>query len=376
MDKKKKTIRWFRKEVVMVLAIAIFGKGLKNVLEIPTLIKEVIPLNLIIFVILGLFILLMLVKNVRVVPQAHKYIIERLGTYHQTWGTGIHFKIPFIDRVAYRVSLKEKVADFAPQAVITKDNVTMQIDTVLFYQIIDPKLYAYGIDNPLIAIENLSATTLRNIIGDLELDQTLTSRDVINTKMRSILDEATDPWGIKVNRVELKNILPPAEIRNAMEKQMKAEREKRERILIAEGRREAAIREAEGAKAAAILRADAKKEAAIRVAEGEAQAILKVKEATAAGLRKIKEVGVDEGVIALRSLEALEQVSDGQATKIIIPSEIQSLAGLATALKGLLTDEHLSSKPRQVRPDLATDPVLEEPLEAGSVQMPSETLSD
>lgn len=275
----------------------------------------------------------LVIRNVRIVPQATNYIIERLGGYQETWNVGVHVKIPFVDRISKIVSMKEKVADFQPQAVITKDNVTMQIDTVLFYQITDPKLYAYGIENPIIAIENLSATTLRNIIGDLELDQTLTSRDLINTKMRLILDEATDPWGIKVNRVELKNIIPPKEIQIAMERQMKAEREKRENILRAEGEKEAAIRVAEGDKTAVILRAEAGKEAAIREAEGQAAAILKVQEATAQGLRMIKDVHADLPLIALKSLETLVRVADGQATKIIIPSEIQNLAGLALSLK-------------------------------------------
>jgi len=277
-------------------------------------------------------------RNIRIVPQATNFIIERLGAYQTTWSTGIHAKIPFVDRVAKIVSLKEKVADFQPQAVITKDNVTMQIDTVLFYQISSPKLYAYGIENPIIAMENLSATTLRNLIGDLELDETLTSRDLINTRMRLILDEATDHWGIKVNRVELKNIIPPKEIQIAMERQMKAEREKRESILHAEGEREAAIRVAEGEKIAAILRAEAKKEAAIREAEGQAEAIVKVQEATAQGLLMIKKVRADQPLIALKSLETLAQVADGRATKIIIPSEIQNLAGLLTSIKEVIAD--------------------------------------
>jgi len=289
--------------------------------------------------ILIVIILVILIRNIRIVPQATDFIIERFGGYQTTWTTGIHMKIPFVDRVAKIVSLKEKVADFMPQAVITKDNVTMQIDTVLFYQVVDPKLFTYGIENPILAIENLSATTLRNIIGDLELDETLTSRDLINTKMRVILDEATDPWGIKVNRVELKNILPPREIQNAMEKQMKAEREKRESILRAEGEKEAAIRVAEGQKTAAILRAEAKKESQIREAEGEAQAIMKVQEATAQGLRMIKEVQADQGLISIKSLETLAKLADGRATKIIIPSEIQGLAGLATSLKEMVKDD-------------------------------------
>ena len=276
---------------------------------------------------------LVIITNVKVVPQATTKIIERFGAYHKTWETGIHLKVPFIDRVAKTISLKEKVADFAPQAVITKDNVTMQIDTVVFYQIVDPKLYTYGIERPIVAIENLSATTLRNIIGDLELDQTLTSRDIINTRMREILDEATDPWGIKVNRVELKNIIPPKEIQAAMEKQMKAEREKREKILIAEGEKESAIRVAEGEKEAAILRAEAKKQAAIREAEGQAQAILAVQEATAKGLQMVKDVGADDGLIAIKGLEALEKVGQGASTKIIIPSDLQGIAGLTTTIK-------------------------------------------
>ena len=265
---------------------------------------------------IGIIVLLVLIiPNIKIVPQATTFIIERLGTYRTTWETGFHMKVPFIDRVAKKISLKEKVADFAPQAVITKDNVTMQIDTVLFYQIVDPKLYTYGIERPIVAIENLSATTLRNIIGDLELDQTLTSRDIINTRMREILDEATDPWGIKVNRVELKNIIPPKEIQAAMEKQMKAEREKREKILIAEGEKESAIRVAEGEKEAAILRAEAKKQAAIKEAEGQAQAILAVQEATAKGLQMIKDVGADDGLIAIKGLEALEKVGQGALIK-------------------------------------------------------------
>ena len=288
----------------------------------------------IIGVAIGILILLVLIiPNIKIVPQATTFIIERLGTYRTTWETGFHMKVPFIDRVAKKISLKEKVADFAPQAVITKDNVTMQIDTVLFYQIVDPKLYTYGIERPIVAIENLSATTLRNIIGDLELDQTLTSRDIINTRMREILDEATDPWGIKVNRVELKNIIPPKEIQAAMEKQMKAEREKREKILIAEGEKESAIRVAEGEKEAAILRAEAKKQAAIREAEGQAQAILAVQEATAKGLQMVKDVGADDGLIAIKGLEALEKVGQGASTKIIIPSDLQGIAGLTTTIK-------------------------------------------
>ena len=287
----------------------------------------------IIGVLVAVIVIVLILANIKIVPQATTFIIERLGTYRTTWDTGLHLKVPFIDRVAKKISLKEKVADFAPQAVITKDNVTMQIDTVLFYQIVDPKLYTYGIERPIVAIENLSATTLRNIIGDLELDQTLTSRDIINTRMREILDEATVPWGIKVNRVELKNIIPPKEIQAAMEKQMKAEREKREKILIAEGEKESAIRVAEGEKEAAILRAEAKKQAAIREAEGQAQAILAVQEATAKGLQMVKDVGADDGLIAIKGLEALEKVGQGASTKIIIPSDLQGIAGLTTTIK-------------------------------------------
>ena len=295
-------------------------------------------------IIIILLIVYIVTSCVRIVPQAQAYVIERLGAYNGTWSVGMHFKVPFIDRVAKKVLFKEQVVDFAPQPVITKDNVTMRIDTVVYYQITDPKLYAYGVDNPIMAIENLTATTLRNIIGDLELDSTLTSRETINTKMRATLDEATDPWGIKVNRVELKNIIPPTEIQNAMEKQMKAERERREAILRAEGEKkssilraeghkESMILEAEAEKEAAILNAEAKKEATIREAEGQAEAILKVQRATADGLRAIREAGADEAVIKLKSLEAFEKAADGKATKIIIPSEIQNLAGLVTSIK-------------------------------------------
>ena len=295
-------------------------------------------------IIIILLIVYIVTSCVRIVPQAQAYVIERLGAYNGTWSVGMHFKVPFIDRVAKKVLLKEQVVDFAPQPVITKDNVTMRIDTVVYYQITDPKLYAYGVDNPIMAIENLTATTLRNIIGDLELDSTLTSRETINTKMRATLDEATDPWGIKVNRVELKNIITPTEIQNAMEKQMKAERERREAILRAEGEKkssilraeghkESMILEAEAEKEAAILNAEAKKEATIREAEGQAEAILKVQRATADGLRAIREAGADEAVIKLKSLEAFEKAADGKATKIIIPSEIQNLAGLVTSIK-------------------------------------------
>ncbi len=273
-----------------------------------------------------------LIKNIRVVQQARAFVIERLGAYSTTWTVGLHFKIPFIERIAKVVSLKEQVADFPPQPVITKDNVTMQIDTVVYFQITDPKLYTYGIEHPLVAIENLTATTLRNIIGDLELDQCLTSRDVINSKMRSILDEATDPWGIKINRVELKNILPPKEIQNAMEKQMKAERERREAILRAEGEKKSAILTAEGERESAILRADAKKQQQILEAEGAAEAIITVQKATAEGIRLVNEAAPSDGVLKIKALEAFAAAANGKATKIIIPSEIQGLAGLAAGI--------------------------------------------
>ncbi len=286
----------------------------------------------ILIVLIILIVAVILIRCIRIVQQARAYVIERLGAYETTWNVGLHLKLPFIERVAKVVSLKEQVADFPPQPVITKDNVTMQIDTVVYFQITDPKLYTYGIEQPMVAIENLAATTLRNIIGDLELDQCLTSRDIINTKMRSILDEATDPWGIKVNRVELKNILPPKEIQNAMEKQMKAERERREAILRAEGEKRAAILEAEGEKESAILRADAKKQQQILEAEGQAEAILKVQTATAEGIRLINESCPTDAVIKIRALEAFATAANGKATKIIIPSEIQSLAGLAAGL--------------------------------------------
>lgn len=290
-----------------------------------------------------------LASCVRIVPQAYAVILERLGAYQATWSTGIHFKVPFIERVARKVNLKEQVVDFPPQPVITKDNVTMQIDTVVFFQITDPKLYTYGVENPIMAIENLSATTLRNIIGDMELDETLTSRETINTKMRASLDEATDPWGIKVNRVELKNIIPPAAIQDAMEKQMKAERERREAILIAEGqkkstilvaegKKQSAILDAEAEKQAAILRAEAQKERMIKEAEGQAEAVLKVQNANAEGIRMIREAGADEAVLTLKSLEAFARAADGNATKIIIPSDIQGIAGLASSLKEIVTD--------------------------------------
>ncbi len=285
----------------------------------------------------AIIILALIVVNIRIVPQSRAFILERLGAYLTTWGVGLHVKLPFIDRVSNNVSLKERVMDFNPQPVITKDNVTMMIDTVVYFQITDPKLFTYGVENPLSAIENLSATTLRNIIGELELDATLTSRDIINTRMRSILDEATDPWGIKVNRVEVKNIVPPESIQVAMEKQMRAERERRESILIAEGQKQSAILVAEGNKASLILEAEAQKEAAIQKASGEAQAILEVQKATAEGLAMLKTAGVDEAVIKIKSLEALQKMADGQATKIIIPSDIQNLAGLGVALKETLS---------------------------------------
>lgn len=290
--------------------------------------------------------IVLIISSIRIVPQAHAYVIERLGTYNGTWSAGFNMMIPIIDKVSRRITLKEQVVDFAPQPVITKDNVTMRIDTVVFFQITDPKLFCYGVENPIMAIENLTATTLRNIIGDLELDQTLTSRETINTKMRATLDEATDPWGIKVNRVELKNIIPPAAIQDAMEKQMKAERERREQILIAEGEKKSAILRAEGKKESlileaqaekesAILRAEAKKEATIREAEGQAQAILAVQKANADGLTFLKDAQADNSVIQLKSLEAFEKAADGQATKIIIPSEIQNMAGFVTSLTEL-----------------------------------------
>ena len=286
----------------------------------------------IILIVLVLFILLILIRNIRIVQQAKAVVIERLGAYQTTWNVGLHFKIPFIEKAVKTISLKEQVVDFPPQPVITKDNVTMQIDTVIYFQITDPKLYTYGVERPLTAIENLSATTLRNIIGELELDQTLTSRDIINTKMRGILDEATDPWGIRINRVELKNILPPKEIQNAMEKQMKADRERRVAILKAEGEKKSAILLAEGERESAVLRADAEKQARILEAEGQAEAILKVQRATAEGIKLINEAGATKEVIQIKSLEAFAAAADGKATKIIIPSDIQGLAGLATSL--------------------------------------------
>ena len=304
-------------------------------------------------IVLGVLIILLLIlaaSCIKIVPQAHAMIIERLGMYLATWGTGLHIKIPFIDRIARKVNLKEQVVDFAPQPVITKDNVTMRIDTVVFFQITDPRLFTYGVENPIMAIENLTATTLRNIIGDMELDATLTSREIINTKMRASLDVATDPWGIKVNRVELKNIIPPAAIQEAMEKQMKAERERREAILraegekkstilVAEGKKESEILDAEAEKQATILRAEAEKEKMIKEAEGKAEAILKVQQANADGIRYIKEAGADQAVLTLKSLEAFQKAADGKATKIIISSEIQGIAGLASSLKEVITED-------------------------------------
>ncbi len=309
-----------------------------------------------IFIIVVIVLLLAIAASCfKIVPQAHAYVIERLGTYHGTWSVGFHMKMPIVDKIAKKVILKEQVCDFAPQPVITKDNVTMRIDTVVFFQITDPKLYAYGVQNPIMAMENLTATTLRNIIGDLELDETLTSREIINAKMRSILDEATDMWGIKVNRVELKNIIPPAAIQDAMEKQMKAERERRESILIAEGEKRSAILKAEGhkesvilqaeaEKQSAILKAEAQKEAKIREAEGEAEAILKVQQAQADGIRFLKEAGADASVLQLKSLEAFGRVADGKSTKIIIPSDIQGIAGLATSFAEIVKDEKKDNK--------------------------------
>ena len=295
-------------------------------------------LPVILAVIVILLVAVVLIRNIRVVQQARAFVVERLGAYHATWNVGLHFKIPFIERIAKVVSLKEQVADFPPQPVITKDNVTMQIDTVIYFEITDPKLYTYGVENPMLAIENLTATTLRNIIGELELDESLTSRDTINAKMQQILDEATDSWGIKVNRVELKNITPPKEIQNAMEKQMKAERERRESILKAEGEKRAAILEAEGEKESAVLRAEAKKEAAILEAQGKAQAILAVNQATAEGLKLLNQAAPTEPIVQLKALDAFTAAANGQATKIIIPSEIQGIAGLAAAFKESITD--------------------------------------
>lgn len=304
----------------------------------------------ILLLILFFIIIMAMLSSIRIVPQANAYVVERLGAFKETWSVGLHIKVPFIDRVARRVNLKEQVVDFPPQPVITKDNVTMQIDTVVYFQITDPKLYSYGVENPIMAIENLTATTLRNIIGDLELDQTLTSRETINAKMRESLDIATDPWGIKVNRVELKNIMPPKAIQEAMEKQMKAERERREAILIAEGekkstiliaegKKESAILDAEAEKQSAILKAEAEKERRIREAEGQAEAILKVQQANADGIRFLKEAGADESVLTLKSLEALGVLANGRATKIVVPSDIQGLASLATSLKAIVEDK-------------------------------------
>lgn len=295
-------------------------------------------LKLIIIAIVVMIVIGLLVTNIRIVPQARAYVVERLGAYHGTWQVGLHFKVPLIDKIARKVSLKERVIDFPPQPVITKDNVTMEIDTVIYFQITDPKLYAYGVESPMDAIENLTATTLRNIIGELELDESLTSREHINSKIRLVLDEATDPWGIKINRVEVKNITPPRDIQTAMEKQMRAERERREAILIAEGEKKSAILIAEGQKEAAILQAEAKKQTAIKEVEGQSEAILMLNKATADGLRLIKEAELDDAVIKLKSLEAFQKAADGQATKIIIPSEIQGLAGLATSVKELVKE--------------------------------------
>ena len=304
-------------------------------------------LALIIPVAIIIIILLIIAANVKVVPQSKATVVERLGAFRAVWGVGLHFKIPFIERIAKTVSLKEQVVDFAPQPVITKDNVTMQIDTVIYFQITDPKLYTYGVEHPMSAIENLTATTLRNIIGELELDQTLTSRDIINTKMRMLLDEATDPWGIKVGRVELKNIIPPREIQDAMEKQMKAERERRESILQAEGQKQSQILVAEGEKQSLILRAEAAKEAAIKKAEGEAEAILKVQQATAEALKLLNEAAPNDQVVKIKALEAFQAAADGKATKIIIPSEIQGLAGLCASAKALLESDPKDPAPKK-----------------------------
>lgn len=303
-----------------------------------------------VLLILAIILIIIIIKNFQIVPQSHAYVIERLGAYKTTWSTGLHLKIPFIERVAKRVSLKEQVVDFPPQPVITRDNVTMQIDTVVYFYITDPKLYAYGVENPIAAIENLTATTLRNIIGDLELDNTLTSRDVINTKIQVILDEATDAWGIKVKRVELKNILPPREIQAAMEKQMKAERERRAKILDAEGDKRSQILVSEGLKESAILKADAIKESKIREAQGEAEAIITVQKAYADSLKMLNEASPTDKVIALKSLEAFEKAADGRATKIIIPSEIQSMATLAATLKEMVSDKNIDISPKSEKP--------------------------
>ena len=291
-----------------------------------------------ILIIILILVVALIIPNIKIVPQAKAFVIERLGSYHETWGNGLHIKIPFIDHIAANVTLKEIVKDFAPQPVITKDNVTMQIDTVVYFQITDPKLYTYGVENPINAIENLTATTLRNIIGELELDQTLTSRDIINSKMRSILDEATDPWGIKVNRVEVKNIIPPRDIQEAMEKQMRAERERRELILKAEGEKKSNILIAEGEKESAILRAEAKKESQIKIAEGEAEALIKIKEAEANGIKLLKEAKADNSVLTLKSFEALSNLAEGQATKIIVPSDLTNVATISTTIKEMMSN--------------------------------------
>ena len=297
-----------------------------------------------IFIAIIIILLIIIIPSVKIVPQAKSYVIERLGSYYQTWGNGLHFKIPFIDRIANVTTMKEIVKDFAPQPVITKDNVTMQIDTVVYFQITNPKLYTYGVENPINAIENLTATTLRNLIGELELDQTLTSRDIINSKMRSILDEATDPWGIKVNRVEVKNILPPRDIQEAMEKQMRAERERREKILQAEGEKKSSILIAEGEKESAILRAEAKKESQIRIAEGEAEALLKIKEAEANGIKLLREAKADTSVLTLKSYEALEKLANGSSTKIIIPSDMQGIASFGTVINEMIEKKEKDKK--------------------------------
>ena len=297
-----------------------------------------------ILIILLILVLVFVIPCIKIVPQAKSYVVERLGSYFETWSNGLHFKLPFVDRISNMVTLKEIVKDFAPQPVITKDNVTMQIDTVVYFQITDAKLYTYGVENPINAIENLTATTLRNLIGELELDQTLTSRDIINSKMRAILDEATDPWGIKVNRVEVKNIIPPRDIQEAMEKQMRAERERREKILQAEGEKKSSILIAEGEKESAILRAEAKKESQIKIAEGEAEALLKLKKAEADGIKLLKEAGADKAVLTMKSFDTLAKVSEGSATKIIIPSELQSVATMSTTIGELLKEDKKEKK--------------------------------
>ena len=297
-----------------------------------------------VLIVILVIVLVLVLPNIKIVPQAKRYVVERLGSYYTTWENGLHFKVPFIDRIANVVSIKEQVLDFAPQPVITKDNVTMQIDTVVYLQVTDAKLYTYGVENPINAIENLTATTLRNLIGELELDQTLTSRDIINSKMRAILDEATDPWGIKVNRVEVKNIIPPRDIQEAMEKQMRAERERREKILQAEGEKKSSILIAEGEKESAILRAEAKKESQIKIAEGEAEALLKLKKAEADGIKLLKEAGADKAVLTMKSFDTLAKVSEGNATKIIIPSELQTVATMSTTIGELLKEDKKEKK--------------------------------